>query len=99
MTQTTDSPLKLSTERSQANSPRLYLLIADKLAQNIAKGELNPGDRLPAERDLAQHYDVSRQTVREALIALEVSGLVEIQTGIRGLCTEICRIKKLYFDR
>jgi DNA-binding FadR family transcriptional regulator len=87
MTQTTDSPLKPGTETSQAHSQRqvhstrLYLLIADKLAQNIAKGELNPGDRLPAERDLAQQYDVSRQTVREALIALEVSGLVEIKPG------------------
>jgi GntR family transcriptional repressor for pyruvate dehydrogenase complex len=81
MTQTPATPLKLSADRAPAQSQRLYLLIADKLAQNIASGELNPGDRLPAERDLAQLYDVSRQTVREALIALEVSGLVEIKPG------------------
>ena len=76
------SPNPASTERQPPpGSARLYLQIADKLAQQIASGALKPGDRLSAERDLATQYDVSRQTVREALIALEVSGLVEIKPG------------------
>lgn len=60
---------------------RLYLQIAEQLAQLITSGEMSPAARLPAERDLAAKYDVSRQTIREALIALEVSGLVEIKPG------------------
>lgn len=70
-----------NTEKQSASSSRLYLQIAGKLADSISAGELRTGARLPAERDLAQTYDVSRQTVREALIALEVSGLVEIRPG------------------
>lgn len=70
-----------SPQRPTPAGSRLYLQIAEKLAGRISTGELSPGSRLPAERDLAQNYDVSRQTVREALIALEVSGLVEIRPG------------------
>lgn len=62
-----------------ADTKRLYLQIADKLAQLINDGTFKPGERLPAERELASRYDVSRQTVREALIALEVSGIVAIR--------------------
>jgi GntR family transcriptional repressor for pyruvate dehydrogenase complex len=60
---------------------RLYLQIAERLAQLIKSGEMSPLARLPAERELASKFDVSRQTIREALIALEVSGLVEIKPG------------------
>jgi DNA-binding FadR family transcriptional regulator len=44
-------------------------------------GEFEPGSRLPAERDLARQLGVSRPSVREALIALEVEGWVEVRTG------------------
>lgn len=81
MTKTAQLPPNPNTERQNVSSSRLYLQIADKLAARISAGELPPGSRLPAERELAQSYDVSRQTVREALIALEVSGLVEIRPG------------------
>lgn len=81
MTKTAQLPPNPDTERQNLSSSRLYLQIADMLAARINTGELPPGSRLPAERDLAQSYDVSRQTVREALIALEVSGLVEIRPG------------------
>lgn len=60
---------------------RLYRQIADQLRSLIAKGEFAVGARLPAERDLARQLGVSRPSVREALIALEVEGLVEVRTG------------------
>jgi len=79
---TESTPNSIFSQRLAASTgSRLYLQIADKLAEGINQGTVKPGERLPAERDLAQHYDVSRQTVREALIALEVSGLVEIRPG------------------
>jgi DNA-binding FadR family transcriptional regulator len=60
---------------------RLYRQIADQLRDLIAKGEFAIGDRLPAERDLSRALGVSRPSVREALIALEVEGWVEVRTG------------------
>ncbi|KWT82755.1 MULTISPECIES: FadR/GntR family transcriptional regulator [unclassified Variovorax] len=60
---------------------RLYRQIADQLSALIAKGEFAAGARLPAERDLAKLLGVSRPSVREALIALEVEGWVEVRTG------------------
>ncbi|MCX8006133.1 MAG: FadR family transcriptional regulator [Burkholderiaceae bacterium] len=62
-------------------APRLYRRIADQLRQLIVAGEFPPGERLPAERDLAAQLKVSRPSVREALIALEVEGLIEIRGG------------------
>lgn len=60
---------------------RLYKQIADLIASHIKSGEFVPGAYLPSERDLAHQLGVSRSSVREALIALEVSGLVEIRVG------------------
>jgi DNA-binding FadR family transcriptional regulator len=60
---------------------RLYRQIAEQLRSLIAQGEFAVGARLPAERDLAQQLGVSRPSVREALIALEVEGWVEVRTG------------------
>ncbi len=60
---------------------RLYRQIAEQLRQLLAAGEFAVGDRLPAERDLAKQLGVSRPSVREALIALEVEGWVEVRTG------------------
>lgn len=66
----------------QAVEPkRLYRQIADQLAQLIARGEFAPGMRLPAERELAVSLGVSRTSVREAIISLEMSGLVEVRVG------------------
>ena len=60
---------------------RLYRKIADQLRTLIRDGEYGVGSRLPAERDLALQLGVSRPSVREALIALEVEGLVEVRPG------------------
>jgi GntR family transcriptional regulator, transcriptional repressor for pyruvate dehydrogenase complex len=62
-------------------SKRLYRQIADQLRGLIAAGEFALGMRLPPERDLAGQLGVSRPSVREALIALEVEGLVEVRMG------------------
>ncbi|MGJ7488533.1 FadR/GntR family transcriptional regulator [Variovorax sp. LT2P21] len=60
---------------------RLYRQIAEQLRALIANNEFATGARLPAERDLARQFNVSRPSVREALIALEVEGWVEVRTG------------------
>ncbi len=66
----------------QAVEPqRLYQQIAAQLRALINAGEFSVGARLPAERDLARQLGVSRPSVREALIALEVEGWVEVRTG------------------
>jgi DNA-binding FadR family transcriptional regulator len=64
-----------------AEPRRLYEHIAQKLANAIAAGEYAVGHRLPSERELAQSFDVSRPTVREAIIALELDGVVEVRLG------------------
>lgn len=60
---------------------RLYRQIADQLRASIERGEFKLGTRLPPERELALQLGVSRPSVREALIALEVEGLVEVRMG------------------
>ena len=70
-------PMPLQTVEPQ----RLYRQIAGQLRVLIGKGEFAIGARLPAERDLARQLGVSRPSVREALIAMEVEGWVEIRTG------------------
>ncbi len=60
---------------------RLYRQIADQIRELIRAGEFLAGSRLPPERDLARQLGVSRPSVREALIALEVEGLVEVRIG------------------
>jgi DNA-binding FadR family transcriptional regulator len=65
-----------------AETRRLYEHIAEKLASAIAAGRYQIGQRLPSERELAQSFNVSRPTVREAIIALELDELVEVRIGL-----------------
>lgn len=60
---------------------RLYRQIADQIRTLIGNGEFAPGARLPAERDLARQLSVSRPSLREALIALEIEGLLDVRVG------------------
>lgn len=60
---------------------RLYLQIADQIRGLIDSGEVARGARLPAERDLAKQLKVSRPSLREALIALEIEGLLDVRVG------------------
>ena len=59
----------------------LYLQAADWVAEQIAAGELAPGTRLPAERDLAAQWGVAYQTVRRAMRELRGRGLVASVVG------------------
>lgn len=61
---------------------RLYARTARRIAELILREELKSGDRLPAEKDLAKRLDVSRATVREAFVALEVSGVIEVRINV-----------------
>jgi DNA-binding FadR family transcriptional regulator len=60
---------------------RLYRQIADQIRGLIESGEVARGARLPAERDLAKQLNVSRPSLREALIALEIEGLLDVRVG------------------
>jgi len=67
---------------------RLYEQVAGQVTDLVARGEFKPGDRLPPERDLAKLLGVSRPTVREAMIALEMAGLVEVRVGAGTFVTD-----------
>ena len=58
-----------------------YMRVAEDIAARIASGDLRPGARLRAERDLAEHYEVSYGTVRRAMEVLRERGLI---TTIHG---------------
>jgi DNA-binding FadR family transcriptional regulator len=75
-------PEKVAEARLPQLEPvRLYRQIADLISDRIDQGLFPIGTLLPAERELAQQLGVSRTSVREALIALEVSGKVSIRVG------------------
>lgn len=60
---------------------RLYRQIANVIMAGITRGDFAAGGLLPPERELAKQLGVSRSSVREALIALEMTGWVDIRTG------------------
>jgi GntR family transcriptional regulator, uxu operon transcriptional repressor len=70
-----------------ANSGRRYLAVAETLREMLERRRWQVGERLPAERQLAEELDVPRATVREALIVLEVEGRVEVRqmSGVYAL--------------
>jgi len=60
---------------------RLYHSVAERIKEMVRQGAYPPGSRLPGERDLAEELGVSRVTVREAQIALEAVGMLDIRVG------------------
>ncbi|MEZ0212115.1 MAG: FadR/GntR family transcriptional regulator [Xanthobacteraceae bacterium] len=66
---------------NRTSERRLYQQVADQIRGLLQNGHFEIGSRLPAERDLAQQLGVSRPSLREALIALEIDGTVEIRMG------------------
>ncbi|MER6975551.1 FadR/GntR family transcriptional regulator [Streptomyces carpinensis] len=69
---------------SRVNVDRVSQAIVDQIKLLIRDGRLQPGDRLPSERELRERFGVSRVTVREALRVLEASGLVTVRVGAHG---------------
>jgi DNA-binding FadR family transcriptional regulator len=66
---------------STVETRRLYQVVADQIVDAIRAGAFRPGERLPPERDLSARCGVSRPVIREAMIALEIAGLVEVRGG------------------
>ncbi len=66
---------------SKPVADRAYLRLAAQIQALVAQGEFAVGKRLPAERALAERFDVSRTSLREAIIALELQGVVEVRGG------------------
>ena len=86
------SPHRLSSVdpiREGTSNDRLYQRIARKIFDQLNAGKFAIGDRLPAERELSVEHGASRPAVREALIALEVQGFIEVRVGSGAY---ICRL-------
>ena len=60
---------------------KIYEQIVDQIGLLVAEGQLKPGDRLPSERELVDRFQVSRASIREAISALEMMGLIEVRSG------------------
>jgi GntR family transcriptional regulator, transcriptional repressor for pyruvate dehydrogenase complex len=61
--------------------PRLYEKLVERLLEYVAEEEMKPGQRLPTERVLAQRLGVSRASVAQAIVALEVQGILSVRQG------------------
>src|SRR5471032_2916720 len=72
---------KTATPDVASQETRLYRVVADRIQQLIVAENIAPGERLPSERDLATKLSVSRASLREALIALELGGVIEVRGG------------------
>jgi DNA-binding FadR family transcriptional regulator len=83
-------------------SKRTFEEISSKVKALIFEGTLKPGDKLPPEVELAKQFGVGRQSVREALRLLELSGFISVQPGYGGgpivQDTISTRIRNLYLD-
>lgn len=81
---------------------RSFEEISDEIKTLIFSGELKTGDRLPSETEIARQFGVSRQTIREAMRILELSGFISIQRGVKGgpfvEDTVYNRISSLFLD-
>lgn len=76
----------MSSTHDKAGFARLSFVprstqVREQLEQALARGEYEPGDRLPSERELSELFGVSRVSVREAIRSLEAVGLVEVRHG------------------
>ncbi|OOF39631.1 GntR family transcriptional regulator [Rodentibacter mrazii] len=60
---------------------RSYKKIGNELKEQLINRQYQVGDKLPAERDLAEQFNVSRTVIREALIMLEIENLIEVRKG------------------
>lgn len=77
---------------------RLYQIVARRIAKMIEANAKDPAWRMPSERELAEELEVSRPVVREAVIALEMRGIVEVR-GRTGIVVLPARVNQINFDR
>lgn len=63
---------------------RTFEAICEQIRGRLANGTLKTGDKLPAERELAVEFQVSRSALREALRSLEVAGIIRNAKGVKG---------------
>jgi DNA-binding FadR family transcriptional regulator len=63
---------------------RAFEEVCERIRHQLSIRALRPGDKLPAERDLAVQLGVSRSALREALRSLEIAGIVELRKGVKG---------------
>ena len=63
---------------------RAFEAVCEQIRRQVADGTLQPGHRLPGEKELAEQFSISRSGVREALRSLEMAGVVESRTGVNG---------------
>jgi len=68
----------------KARQNRIFQDMVEQIQEAILQGTLNPGDKLPPERELKEVFEASRGTLREALRILEQKGLITIKTGVAG---------------
>ena len=80
----TDLRFDENPQFNQIRTRRIFEEICEQVRGQMSSGVLRPGDKLPAERDLAVQFGVSRTAVREALRSLEIAGIVGLQKGIKG---------------
>jgi len=72
---------KTAAQDAHQAEPRLYRVVASRIQDLIHEENIKAGERLPSERDLASKLSVSRTSLREALIALELGGIIEVRGG------------------
>jgi len=73
--------------KSIAQATNLTRSVVESFKEQFLSGEIKPGDTIPSEREFAEQLNVSRTTIREAIIALKVMGLVDVQQGKRARVT------------
>lgn len=71
------------------NTKKIYQSIIEQLVNMIREGKLKTGERLPPERTLAEMFNVSRASVREAFSAMEIIGLIEVRQGEGSYITDL----------
>lgn len=79
--------------------PQLYQHIVERLEEQIRTGALSPGERLPAERDLARALEVGRSSVREAIAALATRGIVDTRPGAGSFVSDSARYLVRFEDQ
>ena len=96
----------MHVELKPIKTKKIYEEIIDQIKQLIIDGHIKPGDKLPSERELVDSFRVSRSSIREALSALEMMGILEVRTGegtfIRQVHTESMMASlawSLYLDK